>query len=386
MSPPLRIALVAGEPSGDEIGARLMAALRRLAPGDVQFLGVGGPRMAGEGLASLFPYDELTVMGLVEVLPRALRLRRRLVETSAAIRAARPHALVTIDSPGFAVRLAERLTGADFPFIHYVAPTVWAWRPERARTFARLFDRLLTLLPFEPELFAVHGLASEHVGHPVLESGAGSGDGAAFRARHGLGEAARAICFLPGSRGQEVRRLLPVFAATAERLRARHPDLVALLPSLHPVAAEVRRAVVDWPVPVIVVEGEAEKHDAMAAAHAALAASGTVSLELALARLPQVIAYRLHPLTAWTVRRLIKVPHVSLVNLLAEKAAIPEFLQDDCRPDLLAAALERLLASPEERTAQQQAGALALSRLRAEAGEVPSVLAARAVLRTAEAV
>lgn len=386
MNGPLRIALVAGEPSGDEIGGRLMASLRRLAPERVQFVGVGGPHMAEQGLASLFPYEELSVMGLVEVLPRALRLRRRLRQTGAAIRAARPHALVTIDSPGFAVRLAEQLTGADFPFIHYVAPTVWAWRPERAHSFARLFDRLLTLLPFEPELFTPHGLASEYVGHPVLESGAGSGNGTAFRARHGIGASHTVICFLPGSRLQEVRRLLPVFAETGERLRARFPDLLAVLPSLHPVASEVRSAAARWPFPALVVEGTAEKHDAMAAAGAALAASGTVSLELAQARLPQVIAYRLHPLTAFALRRLIRVPHVSLVNLLAEEAAIPEFLQEDCRADRLAEALARLLGSPEERAAQLRAGDRALGLLGAGLEELPSLRAARAVLCLAEAV
>jgi len=373
------IFLVAGEPSGDSLGARLMAALRERTGGAVRFAGVGGPAMAGQGLSSLFPMADLTVMGLAEVLPRLPLLLRRIGETARAARRLEPDAVVTIDSPDFNFRLAKRLRNAGIPLVHFVAPSVWAWRPGRARVIARRIDHLLALLPFEPPYFEREGLACTFVGHPVVESGADRGDGAAFRRRHGIADDASLLCLLPGSRASETSRLLPVFAETAARLAAGRPDLRFVVPLAPSVDDAVKRSVADWAVPVVVVEDVAEKYDAFAAATAALAASGTVALELAMAGTPAVIAYRMSPPTAWLARRLLRVRHVSLVNLVLDRAVMPEFLQADCRADRLADAVGRLLDDAGARRAQVTAGREALARL-GLGGPSPGLRAADAVL------
>jgi lipid-A-disaccharide synthase len=383
LAPPERgrlIMLVAGEPSGDALGARLMAALKLRTLGQVRFVGVGGELMAAQGLQSLFPMRELSVMGLVEVLPRAPRLVARLRETAAAARRLRPEAVVTIDSPGFSFRLARRLRGLGVPLIHYVAPTVWAWRPGRARRIARLLDHLLVLLPFEPPWFEREGLPTTFVGHPVVESGAGRGDGAAFRRRHRIAFDAPVLAILPGSRSGEVSRHLPVFGETLRLLRARFPGLATVLPTVPAVAAEVEAMVRHWsPAPVVVHDAK-EKFHAFAAADAALAASGTVTAELALSRTPTVVTYRVNPASAWLARRLIKVRFVGLVNILLDRPVMPELLQEDCRPDRLAAAVERLLVDPAARQEQIEAAAVVAGLLGA-GGEPPSLRAANAVLR-----
>jgi lipid-A-disaccharide synthase len=375
------IFLIAGEPSGDALGARLMAALKRITGGAVRFSGVGGDLMIAEGLTPLFPMAELAHFGLLEVLPHLRALKSRIDETVGAVVAGRPDALVTIDSPGFTVRVAravkERAPGVAL--VHYVAPTVWAWKPERAAKFAKVFDRLLAVLPFEPPYFEREGLPCTFVGHSVVEGGAGKGDGAAFRTRHGLGGESELVCVLPGSRRGEVARLLPVFGATVARLKERHPGLVAIVPTVSTVRERVRETVSAWPMRTLVVEGEGEKHDAFAASAAALAASGTVALELALAGLPSVIGYRVHPVTAAIARRLIKVRYVNLVNLMLDRMLVPELLQGDCRPDRLADAMERLLSVPEARR-EQIDGVADVARWLGRGGVPPAERAARAVL------
>ena len=335
-----RVMLVAGEPSGDQLGARLMAGLRARTGGDVNFSGVGGDAMAAQGLDSLFDMSALSVMGLAEVLPRIADLRRRLRRTHDAVLDVRPDALVTIDSPGFNFRLAKRLAGKGIPLVHYVAPTVWAWRAGRARKVAAFLDHLMALLPFEPPYFAKHGLACTFVGHPAIESGAGARNGAAFRARHGLAQDIPTIVVLPGSRRMELAKHLSIFEATLALLRKRRPELVTVVPAAPGVSSTVMSAVGRWAGRNLVVLGEEEKFDAFAAADAALAVSGTVALELGLAGTPAVIAYRVHPVTAAIVNRLVTVKYASLVNLLLEREEQPEFWQEKCRPSLLAAALE----------------------------------------------
>jgi len=376
--------LIAGEPSGDALGARLMAALKELTGGRVHFSGIGGPAMAGEGLESLFPMEELSVMGLFEVLPRVRKLLRRIRETVAAIRAIRPDAVVTIDAPGFCFRVAARLkkgaraAGPDFPIVHYVAPQVWAWRGGRARRLARIIDHLLVLLPFEPPYFEKHGLACTYVGHPALESGAGRGDGPAFRQRTGIGPGEPVLCLLPGSRSGEVARLLPIYRETVTRLLREVPELRVVCAAAQPVAARIASEVASWPVAVGMAEGAA-RFDAMAASDVALAASGTVTLELAAAGVPMVVAYRMNPVTAWLARRIVRVQYTGLVNVLLGRGAIPELLLEECRPEALAGALLRLLRDEKARQAQRAAMAEALARLQT-GGERPSLRAARAVL------
>jgi lipid-A-disaccharide synthase len=370
--------LLAGEHSGDVLGARLMAALKARRP-SLQFCGIGGPLMTGQGLKSLFPMQELAVMGLLEVLPRIFSLRRRLAETAADIAQRRPDVVVTIDSPGFALRVLRAIAPLRLPRIHYVAPQVWAWREKRVKKFPGLWESLLCLLPFEPEFFARHGLAARFVGHPVLESGADQGDGARFRARHGIAADAAILVLMPGSRGSEVRRLLPIFSAALAVLAARVPNVVPVLPVAHAVAGLVRAAVAGWPIAPLVVDDIADKHDAFAAAGAALTKSGTSTLELALAGVPMAVTYRVNPITAAIARRLIRVPHVAMVNLLAGSRIVPELLQQDCTPQRLADTVAELLTSAATACRQRAAFAGLLARLRPACGR-PSEAAADAVL------
>ena len=375
--PPL-IYLLAGEASGDVLGARLMAALATLHPG-VTFAGVGGPRMAEQGLDTLFPLADLAVMGIVEVIPRIRLLRRRLQQVDADLHARRPDLIVTIDSPGFMHRVLDTARPLRIPRIHYVAPQVWAWREHRVRHYPGLWDKLLCLLPFEPAWFARHGLASEFVGHPVLESGADQGDAARFRAQHGIAPEAPVLVLMPGSRRSEAPRLLPVFGRTLELLARDLPNLRPVLPVSAAVETAVRRAAASWPVaPVIITTVEA-KHDAYAAAGAALTKSGTSTLELALAGVPMAVAYRVNPVSAVMARRMIRVPHVAMVNLLAQKALVPELLQADCNPRKLADTVLTLLQDTTAAAAQRQGFARVLASLRPP-HSLPSHVAARAVL------
>ena len=376
------IYLLAGEHSGDVLGARLMAALRAARP-DLDFAGIGGPRMAALGFSSLFPMHELAVMGLVEIVPRLWRLRRRMAETVADIAARRPAIVVTIDSPGFALRLLRRIAPLGVTRVHYVAPQVWAWRESRVRRFPGLWDRLLCLLPFEPDYFARFGLDARFVGHPVLESGADQGNGARFRAAHGIAADAPLVILMPGSRPSEAGRLLPVYGQTVALLAARFPNLVPVVPAAGAVAQAVARAAADWPIKPLVVSEIAGKHDAFAAASAALTKSGTSTLELALAAVPMAVTYRVNALTAMIARRLIRVPHVAMVNLLAGREIVPELLQENCSPERLAATVSGLITTPALAAAQREAFRAVLATLRPPAG-LPSEAAAAAVLESLE--
>jgi lipid-A-disaccharide synthase len=383
----LLIYVIAGEPSGDFLGARLMAALKERTQGSVRFAGIGGEEMAAQGLQSRVPLDELAVMGVAEVLPRARRIFRHVAATVEDVVRLRPDAVVTIDSSGFTWRVAQRLRrrGERVPLIHYVAPMVWAWRAGRARRMARWYDHLMVLLPFEPPYFTAVGLSCAYVGHPVIESGADRGDGPAFRQRHDIAAAAPLVILLPGSRRGEARRLLPVFKDAVSVLAARHPGLRVALPTTATVRALAGAMVADWPVPVILVE-RGEKYDAFAAGTVALAASGTVALELALAQLPAVIAYRINRLTHALVKRVVKIRYSHLLNLVLGREAVPELLQDNCTPARLAEEAARLIDDPAARARQLAAcreglealGLGALSPGLRAADQVLAIIAARA--------
>ena len=374
------IFIVAGEPSGDVLGARLMAALKKESCGEVSFAGIGGARMEEQGIKSLFPMAELSVMGAAEVIPNLPRILSRIRETAAAVDRMRPAALVTIDSPDFSFRVAKRLKGKGIKLIHYVAPSVWAWRPGRARKIAKFLDHLLTLLPFEPPYFEAEGLASTFVGHPVVESGADTGKGGDFRRRHGIKKEETLIAVLPGSRVGEISRLHRIFGDALFLLAKKHGDFRVVVPTVDVVAGMVRDACAQWSVPTLIVQGEKEKYDAFAAADVALAASGTVALELAMARTPAVITYRINPITAWIVRRLIKVRFVHLVNIVLDREVVPELLQESCRPDFLAAALEDLLLDEARRRRQIEGYAEAIKQL-GFGGPSPALRAAKVVLQ-----
>lgn len=378
--PRARIFILAGEPSGDMLGARLIQALRDQAGEGVEFFGVGGPRMAGQGLASLFPMQELSLIGFTEILPHLPRLGRRLWQTAAEIRRRRPDLVLTIDSPGFALRLQRRLRALPHARVHYVAPQVWAWREGRAAQLARTLDHLLALLPFEPPFFERHGLACSFVGHPIVEEAGRRGDGGRFRRRFEIPADAPLLCLLPGSRQAEVERHLPVLEGAVTRLWPSCPRLRVVLPTLGVIAPVVRDLVAGWKVPVLVLEDRNERFDAYAASCLAIAASGTVSLEVALAGLPMITIYRTGPLTAWLARRLLRVPHVNLVNLVLDRPAVPELLQEDCHPERIAALAERLIEDEQLRRAQQAALAEAVARLDGGNHLPPSQRAAARVL------
>lgn len=371
--------ILAGEASGDVLGARLMHALRARVP-DMRFAGVGGVRMQEEGLVSLFPMRDLAVMGLVEVLPRVRQLSARLDEAARDIAAQKPDLVITIDSPGFALRLLKKISGLGIARVHYVAPQVWAWRQKRVKEFPGLWEELLCLLPFEEKFFGKHGLKTRFVGHPVLQSGAKDGDAARFRNRHGLPDSAKILVLMPGSRRSEAPRLLPVFGQMLRLLKTSMPDVVPVVPVSPVVANVVERATQDWPIKPVIVTDIHDKHDAFAAAGAALTKSGTSTLELALAGVPMAVTYRVNPITAFFARRLIKVPFVAMVNLLAGRAVVPELLQEQCRADVLAREVQILFENTDVAQAQKQAFATVLHGLEGPQGQLPAHAAAEAVL------
>lgn len=377
----MNIALLAGEMSGDILGGRLMAALKTLHAGEIHFTGVGGEHMAAQGLESIFPMRDLSVMGLAEVLPRVPLLWRRIRQTVSFIETSKPDLFITIDAPSFSFRVARRLHGCGVPLMHYVAPQVWAWLPGRAKKMARSIDYMLALLPFEAAFFEEYGLPCEFVGHPVVENGTpDKAAGMALRRTLAVAEDAELLLLLPGSRHGEVSRLLPVFASVFEGLVRARPKLRGVLVTTPTIAADVENAVASWPEKPIVIADTDQRLAAFAAADAALAASGTVTLELALAKVPTVIAYRTGALTATIMRRLLTVPYIALPNILADEAVMPEFIQENCRAEKISAALTALLDDPDKRE-QQQRQLGEIGRQLGAGGTAPSVRAAEAVLR-----
>ncbi len=378
---PLSLMLVCGEPSGDQLGGQLMAALRSVAGDSIKFTGVGGRAMAAQGLQTLFPLDDTAVMGLREVVPKIPVILRRVREAADFAQATRPDAVVLIDSPDFTHRIARRLKRRDpsIRTIDYVAPQVWASRQYRARAMARNFDLVLALLPFEPPFFEKYGLKTVFVGHPAIERARRMTGGAALRARLGIAPDAPLLCVLPGSRTSEIRFILPVFREAVADIARRVPGLATILPTVHHVAEKVRAATADWPAPLHIVEDEGDKFAAFNAANAALAASGTVTTELALARTPMVAAYRVGEVTFAFARFLFRLPHFTLVNLLLNRRAVPEFLQSAATPKALADAVVPLLT--DKATAARQVASLdEAAKLLGEGGEAPSLRAAHAIV------
>jgi len=375
-----RIFIIAGEASGDVLGYRLMTALHQLNP-KIEFTGIGGARMTEAGLESIFPMQELAVMGLAEILPRIIALNRRLQQTIEAIKTQKPDLLLTIDSPGFTLRVLNALReDKTLKKIHYVAPQVWAWRQNRVKKFPGLWDELLCLLPFEPAFFAPHNLHANFTGHPVLESGADQGDAEKFRRQHNIAADATPIMLMPGSRVTEISKLLPIFRATLRILEPRVENLVPVVAAAPFIAAAVIAKTADWPQKPIIVQTISDRYDAFAAARAALTKSGTSTLELAMAGIPMAVTYRVNPLSAAIGRRLIKVSHVAMINLLSATPIVPELLQENATPEKLAATLETLLTNPEAAAAQRATFAAALATLRPPEG-APSEAAANAIFK-----
>lgn len=375
------VMLVCGEPSGDQLGAQLMSGLKQLAGDRVKIVGVGGPAMTREGLQSLFSLDATAVMGLREVVPAIPRILARVKQAADYAVAIRPDALVVIDSPDFTHRIARAVKRRDpsIRTVNYVAPQVWASRAYRAKAMARYFDLILALFPFEVPFFEKYGLRSAFVGHPVIERRARMTGGAALRSRLGIGADAPVLALLPGSRTSEIRFIFPVFRAAVELLARKVPGLVTMLPTVPHVARRVREAASAWPTPLHILESEDNKFAAFDAADVALAASGTVTAELALARIPMVVAYRVGGLTFALAHWLMTAPYMTLINILLQRRAVPEFKQYEATPEVLAAEVERLFRDPTARMAQIDA-MNEFGRRLGEGEEAPSLRAARVLL------
>ncbi|WP_232628329.1 lipid-A-disaccharide synthase [Methylobacterium sp. Leaf118] len=373
--------LVAGEDSGDQLGAKLIRALRALSPEPPRLGGVGGEAMAAEGFASLFPIDDVAVMGYLPVLARARTLLRRIRETVDAVVAAQPDVLVIIDSPGFthavATRVRRRLP--DLPIVDYVSPSVWAWRPWRAKGMVPFIDHVLALLPFEPEAHRrLGGPPCSYVGHPLIERLAELRPSPAEQAvREGRPPV---LAVLPGSRRSEIERLMPVFGRTIAELAKRVGPFEIELPAVNRHKALIERLAVAWERHPRIVHGEAAKYATFRRARAALAASGTVTLELALSGVPMVVAYKVSRVEEVIARRLIQVPTIVLPNLILAENAMPEFVQAECTPERLADTLAPLMAGGPARRAQLDALGRIDSLMRLPGDEEPSRAAARIVL------
>lgn len=381
MNKPTIVYLIAGEPSGDLLGAHLMRALKAaMKDKPIMFFGIGGPLMEQEGLKSLFPYHDLAVMGFAELLPHAVKLFARIAQTVDDIHGKAPHLLITIDSPGFCKRVVKKLRKENFEtrYVHYVAPSVWAWKPGRAQEFAALFDHLLALLPFEPPYFEQAGLPTTFVGHPVVVE-TQSGDGAAFRARHNIAPGTPLFCVLPGSRAGEIKRHLPIFARAITLLAEPYPNLAIVVPVPKHLLEVVKPYFLGCPFRAVISAYPEDKTGGIAASNVAIVKSGTVSLEVAKARVPMVVAYRVSAVSAFIFRRLKLINLVTLVNILLGREAIPELLQENCNPVLVATACANLLSSPARAQAQQAAVEEAFAMLTPPQG-APSELAARTVL------
>lgn len=347
--------LVAAEASGDNLGARLAQAIKdKIGADNVTFVGVGGPRMAEQGVVSPFDIADLSILGWIEGLIAYGRVKRRVAETVELAMREQPDVAVLIDSWGFTIRVAKGLRAAlpGLKLVKYVGPQVWASRPGRAKTLAAFVDHLMTLHAFDPPWFEKEGLPTTFVGNPSLAIDFAASDGARFRREHGLQPNQPLLLILPGSRPAEIERMTPVFEHTARRLKADRPELAVAVVVADTVAATVKGRVAAWPFRAILVEGETAKKDAMKAATVALATSGTVSTELALAGAPMVIAYRLGGLSYALTKPLMTAKHITLFNIAADDRIAPEFLQDAATPEALAAAVAQRLDDPALRADQ----------------------------------
>ena len=343
----LRIALVAGEASGDILGAGLMRALKAQHP-SVEFIGVGGPLMQAEGLTSYFPMERLSVMGLVEVLGRLRELLKRRKNLIATLIAEKPDAFIGIDAPDFNLNIELKLRQAGIKTVHYVSPSVWAWRQKRVLKIREGCDLMLTLFPFEAKFYEEKGVPVRFVGHSLADAIPLQADRAAARAELGLPDGPL-VALMPGSRGGEVGRLGALFLDTAQRLRALRPGVRFVMPCASPERrVQLEELLAGRDLPVTLLDGKS--HLALAACNAVLIASGTATLEALLYKRPMVVAYRLAPLTFWILKRMVKSPYVSLPNLLAQRLLVPELLQDDATVEALAQTLSPLIEGGEEQT------------------------------------
>lgn len=367
-----KLYIIAGESSGDLLGARLMQAL----PDDCTFNGVGGHLMEEAGLSSLFPMHEIALMGFAEVLPHIFRLKRRIAQVVEDILAKQPEAVISIDSPGFTFRVAHQLREAGYTgkLIHYVAPSVWAYKPERAEKTAKLFDALMVILPFEPPYFEQHGLPTTYVGHPIPWEWKDASNTPPFI----KSADAFLLGMLPGSRMGEVKRHLPIYYDTLRLLASNIEALEVMMPVRPHLEEYVREETQHWPCNVHIVVGDHDKQAAFKACDMLLAKSGTVSVECAMAGVPTITTYRANPLSAWLVKRMIQIRYVNLINITADREIIPEFLQEDCTPEILSTVILALRSDTEAQAKQLADTQEVLAQL--NTGQDPAQKAAETLL------
>ena len=381
----MKFFMIAGEPSGDRLGAALIKGFDTLLCDPADFIGVGGTHMLDLGFESLFSMEDISIMGVGEILSRYFYLKKRIAHTAQSILEVKPDALITIDLPEFNLRVAEIVSKhSAIPVIHYVAPTVWAWRPNRAKKMARFVDHVLALLPFEPPYMTSAGMSCDFVGHPVVEEPVASlADAKVFRERFSLGDVPVVLC-LPGSRVSEINKLTPVFRETLKKIREQRPEVRFVLPAAVEVISQLRALTSDWDSDIIILdprdpnlsEALAQKRAAFRAADGALAASGTVSLELAASETPMVIGYDMGWVSRQVIGRLVTTDTVTLVNLVSETRDVPEFIGSQCTPENLAKALLDTLDAPDR---QMKAMQEAMKRL-GKGASLPGERAAKSVL------
>jgi len=375
------IYVIAGEPSGDFLGGRLMAALIIEKDNQLKFRGVGGQDMTSQGLISLFPMSDLSVMGIMEVVPKIPKLLGRISEVVKDIIDKKPDVVITIDAPDFCFRVAKRLKGKKIPVIHYVAPTVWAWRQGRAAKIAKFLDHIFCLFPFEPPYFEREGLSATFIGHSIIETAATSANGNKFRTAYGISPYTPVLAILPGSRIGEVNRHLPVFKETIIKLQTIIPNIELISITTNHIAEAVKAELNSWPIKSIIIETNSKKYDAMAAANVALAASGTVTLELAVVGTPSIVIYQVNALTAFIAKFLVSTKYVSLINILLDQEITPEMLIDNCKAKVLVPEILNLLQSSKAQEKQKSAFKTAIKMLSPLDAQSPSQKAAQTIIK-----
>ncbi len=384
MSAAPKIIFMAGEASGDQLGGWLMAALKA-ERADLQFGGLGGPMMEAQGLVSLFPISDINLIGITEVLPHVFTIKRRIRDMVAYIEREQPDIVLSIDSPGFVLRVVKQLRARGkvpgTKFIHYVAPTVWAYRPERAKIMAERFDYLLCLLPFEPPFFEAENIPVSFIGHEIAWWWKSRGNGKAFRETHAIPADAPLLAVFPGSRNGEITRLWPTFKAAIELLDAHIPNLHVAMQVTPAMLSRMEAEIAGWKIKPLLLTNRESKKDFFAAATAAIAKSGTIGLECALAGLPSIVAYQANPVSAYLLQRMIKIKYVNLANLLANKLIIPELIQENCTPERIFNAMSPLLLDEQQRDAQRAELANIADMLGVHDAQSPSEKAAGIVLQ-----
>lgn len=378
----LKIYLIAGEPSGDLLGSRLMRALKQKTENKIKFYGVGGDTMEAEGLKSLFDISDLAVMGLVEVLPSIPKILGLIKRTVTDIERVKPDVVITVDSWSFSSRIhkALRKKNLNIPQVHYVAPQVWAWKKKRAKTMYKYIDLLLTLFPYEPKYFTPYHLQAEFVGHPVIESEVVHADASQFRKKYKISDDKKIITVLPGSRKNEVSKLLPVFLQAVAKLQEENKNYFFVIPTVKTVSENVKKMVKASGQKILIVENQNDRYGAFRSSSAAIAASGTVALELAICDVPHIIAYKVSPLTALLVKRFLKIEFVNLSNILIGREIVPELLQERCVAGNIASYIQHFINQDDDWYEKQKEGFAKVREILGQGEQKPSENAADIIL------